>query len=79
MKDYKHQHKVYAPNSGMLHWLYIIISNAKAFILGTYHGRPKENLQSYLDEFTFRFNRRSFGPAILDRLALAVASSALLI
>lgn len=79
LKAYRHKHKVYDPNSGMLHWLHIIVSNAKTFILGTYHGRPKENLQSYLDEFSFRFNRRSFGPAILDRLAVAVASSSVLI
>lgn len=36
----------YALNSGMLHRLRIIISNAKAFILGTHHGLPKKNLLS---------------------------------
>ena len=29
----------------------------------------------YLDEFCFRFCRRSFGQALLDRLTLAVGSS----
>jgi len=52
-----------------------MIGNAKAFILGTYYGLPKDNLQSYLDEFCFRFSRRSFGPALLDRLVLAVGTS----
>lgn len=75
LEGYVHEHKTYTPNSGLLHWLHIIISNAKAFILGTYHGLPKTYLQSYLDEFCFRFSRRSFGPAILDRLALAVTTS----
>jgi len=28
-----------------------------------------------LDEFCFRFSRRSFGPALLDRLAFAIAVS----
>jgi len=41
-----------------------MVGNAKAFILGTYHGLPKDNLQSYLDKFCFRFSRRSFGPAL---------------
>jgi len=49
--------------------------NVKAFLLGTYPGLPKDNLQSYLDEFCFRFSRRSFGPALLDRLAFAIAVS----
>ena len=53
----------------------IVISNAKAFILGTYHGLPKENLQSYLDEYCFRFSRRHLGPALLERLALAIGNS----
>ena len=75
LEGYTHEHSPYDPDSGLLHWLHIIIGNAKAFILGTYHGLPKANLQSYLDEFCFRFSRRSFGGALLDRLALAVALS----
>ena len=75
LEGYTHEHRSFDPSSGLLHWLHIVISNAKAFILGTYHGLPKDNLQSYLDEFCFRFSRRSFGPDLLDRLALAVASS----
>ena len=75
LEDYTHEHKPYNPNSGLLHWLHIVTSNAKAFILGTYHGLPKENLQSYLDEYCFRFSRRHFGPALLDRLALTIGNS----
>jgi len=75
LEGYTHEYRPYAPGSGLLHWLHIMISNAKAFILGTYHGLSKSNLQSYLDEFCFRFCRRSFGGALLDRLALAISSS----
>ena len=75
LQEYKHEHKVYDPNSGMLHWLHIVISNAKSFILGTYHGLPHDNLQHYLDEFAFRFSRRMFGGELTLRLALAVAQS----
>ena len=76
LEGYTHEHKPYDPSSGLLHWLHIVISNAKAFILGTYHGLPKKYLQAYLDEFCFRFSRRDFGPRLLQRLALAVGSSA---
>ena len=41
-----------------LHWTHIIISNAKAFINGTYHGLDSVHLQRYLNEFCFRLNRR---------------------
>ena len=75
LEDYTHEHKPYKPDSDMLHWLHIVVSNAKAFILGTYHGLPKEHLQPYLDEFAFRFSRRSFGGLLTHRLILAVARS----
>ena len=77
LEGYPHEYKPYNPNSGLLHWLHVVISNAKAFILGTYHGLPKKYLQSYLDEFSFRFCRRDFGPALLERLILAVSLSRL--
>jgi hypothetical protein len=44
------QSKEYLP------WVHILISNAKRFILGTHHSVT--HLQNYLDEFTWRFNRR---------------------
>ena len=75
LEDYAHEHKAYDPNSGMLHWLHIVVSNAKAFILGTYHGLPKDHLQSYLDEFAFRFSYRAFGSLLTHRLIHAVACS----
>ena len=60
--------------TGYLHWLHKAISNLKAFLLGTYHGRCT-HLQAYLDEFCFRFNRRKTGDQIFMRLARAVAAS----
>ena len=51
----------------------IMTGNAKAFILVTYHGLPKGNLQAYHDEF--RFSWRSFGPALLDCLVFAISVS----
>lgn len=39
-----------------LPWVHILISNAKRFINGTHHSVNR--LQAYLEEFTWRFNRR---------------------
>ena len=39
----------------------------------TYHGTSTKHLQMYLSEFCYRFNRRSFGGAIFDRLLVAIA------
>lgn len=75
LESFTHEHRPYDPNARLLHWLHITVSNAKAFILGAYHGLPKVNLQSYLDEYCFRFSRRSFGGALWERLALATATS----
>lgn len=35
-----------------------VISNLKTWLIGTHHGVRKQHLQAYLNEFTFRFNRR---------------------
>jgi len=37
-----------------------LFSNLKSWALGVYHGLRRKHLQSYLDEFTFRFNRRRY-------------------
>lgn len=39
-----------------LPWVHILISNAKRFINGTHHA--VNYLQGYLEEFSWRFNRR---------------------
>jgi transposase-like protein len=57
------------------HWIHTIISNAKAFIQGTYHGVSKKYLQPYLDEFCYRFNRRFFERELFGRLVNACISS----
>lgn len=75
LKEYDHQPEKFDPKSGNLKWLHTIISNAKAFILGTYHGLPKKNLQAYMDEFCFRFSRRKFGANLFDRLTVAMVAS----
>jgi transposase-like protein len=61
-KGFVYEGKVCDPVNDPEHlkWLHVVISNAKAFIIGTYHGLGKRHLQRYLDEFCYRFNRRKF-------------------
>ena len=56
------------PDYDVLKWVNILVGNAKAFILGTYHGVRKKHLQSYLNEFCYRFNRRFMPEELFDRL-----------
>jgi transposase-like protein len=42
----------------VLPWAHRVFANLKRWALGVYHGLRRNHLQSYLDEFTFRFNRR---------------------
>lgn len=56
-----------------LKMLHIVIGNVKAYIQGTYHGLGSKHLQSYFDEFCFRFNRRFHPNQIFDRLLNACA------
>ena len=70
--NYTHLAEDFSPDSEHLKWLHRIIGNAKAFINGTYHGTSTKHLQMYLSEYCYRFNRRSYGGAIFDRLLIAI-------
>ncbi|MFN6076684.1 MAG: IS1595 family transposase [Fluviicola sp.] len=54
-----------------LKWVHITISNAKRNLLGVYHMMNKKHLQSYLNEFCYRLNRRYFGDRLFGRLVIA--------
>ena len=51
--------------------VHIAISNAKRQLLDIYHQINPEYLQSYLNEFCYKFNRRYFGEQLFDRLMVA--------
>ncbi len=83
MEELGHEHtpeviypKQGKPNYDALKWVNILVSNAKALILGTYHGIMKKHLQKYLDEFCHRFNRRFWPGQGFDRLLLACSNAA---
>lgn len=48
--------------------LHIHIMNIKGWLRGIHHKCEDNRLQNYLDEFHFRFNRRSFLGTVLDKL-----------
>ncbi len=58
-----------------LKWVHIAISNAKRFFLGVYHKIHGKYLQHYLDEFTYKLNRRYFGQKLFDRLSIAITKN----
>ena len=58
----------------MLPWVHIAISNAKRLLLDIYHDIEPQYLQSYLNEFCYKYNRRYFGDKLFDRLLIVCAS-----
>ena len=75
---YSHQVFENKEDSDALKWVHTILANAKAFIQGTYHGLGVKYLQEYLDEFTYRLNRRMHPKELFPRFVTAVASSHIL-
>ena len=66
-------HQVIEPKQvgKILPWVHIAISNAKRLLLDVYHDIRPDYLQSYLNEFCYKFNRRTFGDKLFDRLVVA--------
>ena len=52
--------------------IHLVFSNLKTWLRGTHHGVSPRHLQAYLNEFTFRFNRR-FYPFNAFRSLLGIA------
>ena len=62
-------------HNNMLPWIHRIFANFKAWEIGVYHGLRAKHLQSYLDEFVFRFNRRRNRPSGMKTLLNLVMKS----
>ena len=54
-----------------LKWVHIAISNAKRNFSCNFHKIKRKYLQSYLNEFVYKLNRRFFGDKLFDRLVIA--------
>lgn len=57
----------------ILKWVHVAISNAKRTFLGVYHKINGSYLQSYLNEFVYKLNRR-YMKSVFERLLIAVTS-----
>ena len=70
VNEYIHEPKIYykSDKDDFLKMLHNVIGNVKAYIQGTYHGLGSEYLQTYFDEFCYRFNRRYNPNELFDRL-----------
>ena len=69
--DYKHVREVQgAPEaaSEVLPWVHTVISNFKRWILDIFHGVSRKHLQSYLNEYCYRLNRRHARGDLFRRL-----------
>ena len=58
-----------------LPWASTLTANLKRFIVGTHHLEAPKHLQRFLDEFSYRFNRRWFKGQLFDRLLTACATT----
>jgi predicted RNA-binding Zn-ribbon protein involved in translation (DUF1610 family) len=68
------QFNVVAAGHNGLHWIRRVLSDLEVWALGVPHGLRREHLQSYLDEFVFRFNsRRTRDAAFSSLLGIAAA------
>ena len=59
----------------VLPWVHRIFANLKVSALGVDHGLRRKHVQSYLDQFVFRFNRRRTRHAAFRSL-LGIAAGA---
>ena len=49
-------------------WIHMVFGNLKRWALGTFHGFREKHLDSYLNEFVFRWNRRRSFRSTLDTM-----------
>src|SRR5271169_434856 len=62
LTDYRHDPRVVGKMAGhvVLPWIHRVFSLMKRWGLGTYHGLRRKHVDTYLNEFVFRYNRRFY-------------------
>ncbi len=62
LKEYRHDPRVVGTIAGhvVLPWIHRVFSLMKRWGLGTYHGLRRRHIDTYLNEFVFRYNRRFY-------------------
>lgn len=80
LKKHDFKHQAFAENGDpnvaeeKMPLIHLVFSNLKSWLLGIHHGVSPQHLQTYLNEFTFRFNRR-FYPFNSFRSILGIGSN----
>jgi len=62
LTDYRHDPRTVGKMAGhvVLPWIHRVFSLLKRWGLGTYHGLRRKHIDTYLNEFVFRYNRRFY-------------------
>jgi transposase-like protein len=62
LTDYRHDPRTVGKMAGhvVLPWIHRVFSLVKRWGLGTYHGLRRKHVDTYLNEFVFRYNRRFY-------------------
>lgn len=71
---YDHKPVLQSGHDSALPLAHLVFSNLKTWLKGTFHGVSDKHLQAYLNEFTFRFNRRKTPMAAFQTI-LGLASN----
>jgi ISXO2-like transposase domain/Transposase zinc-ribbon domain len=77
LKDIVAQHNAMVVPKDEAHiklpWVHTVIANSKRQLLGVHHSIGRDFLQNYLNEFTYKLNRRTFQSDLFDRMIVAGA------
>jgi transposase-like protein/predicted RNA-binding Zn-ribbon protein involved in translation (DUF1610 family) len=62
LTEYRHDPRTVGKMAGhvVLPWIHRVFSLMKRWGLGTYHGLRRKHIDTYLNEFVFRYNRRFY-------------------
>ena len=59
----------------ILPWVHTIFSNLKTWLRGTFHGVSQKHLDRYLQEFTYRFDRRRIEHTLFEQVIRAATTA----
>jgi transposase-like protein len=70
LTGYRHDPRVVGEMAGhvVLFWIHRVFSLLKRWGLGTYHGLRRRHVDTYLNEFVFRYNRRFYRHVSFERM-----------
>lgn len=76
LKGYKHDPRVVGSMAGhvVLPWIHRVFSLMKRWGLGTYHGFRRRHIDTYLNEYVFRYNRRFYRHVSFETILGLVAA-----